>query len=137
MVSFKTFIVSDFNIWMDDHENRNTVSFGELLESYQLSNKVSSVTSSTGHMLDLVINDDVNNLMSGVDVEHGVFILKLILSYLPVHLISPHFNLPDTHIKHFSHSTSENTLLPVTYVWHLHAGSSGITPLHLQFSIRH
>ena len=32
---------------------------------------------------------------------YGVFILKLILSYLPVHLISPHFNLPDTHIKHF------------------------------------
>ena len=53
----------------------------------------------------------------------------------PVHLISPHFKLPDTHIKHFSHSTSGNTLLPVTYVWHLHAGSRGTTPIHLQFSI--
>ena len=53
---------------------------------------------------------------------------------LPVHLISPHVNLPDTHIKHFSHSTSENTLLPVTYVWHLHAGRRGTTPIHLQFS---
>ena len=38
--------------------------------------------------------------------KHGVFILKLILSYLPVHLISPTLYLPDTHIKHFSHSPS-------------------------------
>ena len=34
------------------------------------------------------------------------FILKLILSYLPVHLISPSLYLPDTQIKHFSHSPS-------------------------------
>ena len=64
-----------------------------------------------------------------------VFYISLYWHTKPVHLISPHFNLPDTHIKHFSHSTSGNTLLPVTYVWHLHAGSCGTTPIHLQFSI--
>ena len=37
MISFKIFIVDDFNIWMDDNENCNTV-FCEFLESYQLSN---------------------------------------------------------------------------------------------------
>ena len=53
----------------------------------------------------------------------------------PVHLISPHFNYPTHTLKIFSHSTSGNTLLPVTYIWHLHAGSRGTTPIHLQFSI--
>ena len=64
------------------------------------------------------------------------FIMKITYWHTqPVHLTSPHSNSPDTHIKHFSPSTSGNTLLPVTYVWHLHAGSTGTTPLHLQFSI--
>ena len=44
--------------------------------------------------------------LTGHRSRNGVFILKLILSYLPVHLISPTLNLPDTHIKHFSHSPS-------------------------------
>ena len=52
-----------------DNENRNTVSFCELLESYQVSNKVSSVTSSTHHMLDLVPCDDASNLIDRVSVE--------------------------------------------------------------------
>ena len=69
MVSFKIFIVDDCNIWIDDNENCNTVSFCELLESYQLSNKVSSVTSSTHHVLDLVICDDISNLIDRVSAE--------------------------------------------------------------------
>ena len=52
-------------------------------------------------------------------LTYGVFILKLILSYLPVHLISPSLYLPDTQIKHFFPlSQWEIPLLPVTYVWH-------------------
>ena len=52
----------------------------------------------------------------------------------PVHLISPTLNLPDTLIKHFSHSPSGKTpLLPVTYVWHQPPGNSG--PTHTYPSI--
>ena len=46
--------------------------------------------------------------------------------------MSPTLNLPDTQLKHFFPlSQWEIPLLPVTYVWHLLAGSSGTTLAHL------
>ena len=40
MVSLQVFIVGDFNIWMDVLDNRDTIKFSELLDSYQLLNNV-------------------------------------------------------------------------------------------------
>ena len=63
--------------------------------------------------------------------------IKLILSYLPVHLISPTLNSPDTLIKHFSHSPSGKypCCLSRTSGTNYQAAQVPFTPV-LQFSNR-
>ena len=53
-VNANTFICGDFNFWLDDVENRDARDFKELMDMFQFENKVENVTSSTGHMLDLI-----------------------------------------------------------------------------------
>ena len=65
--------------------------------------------------------------------EYGVFILKLILSYLPVHLISPSLYLPDTQIKHFSHSPSGKYLCCLSCTSGTTTRQCGLHP-HLHFN---
>ena len=62
--------------------------------------------------------------------------IKLILSYLPVHLISPTLNSPGTLIKHFSHSLSGKypCCLSRTSGTNRQAAQVPLTPV-LQFSI--
>ena len=59
--------------------------------------------------------------------------LKLILSYLPVHLISPTLIYPET-LKTFFPLSQCDTMLPVMYAWQQLPGSSGSThpcsPIH-------
>ena len=85
MVSFNLFCVGDFNIWMEDHNNYVRNKFCDLLESYQLCNFVNVVTSSTGHMLDLVLGDLTTNLVGNVVVDN-------VCTISPVHRVIT-FNL--------------------------------------------
>ena len=68
-VSENILVCGDFNIWMDDKENRYSVAFSELLDSYQLQNGVMAPTSVSGHVLDLVIFDSVHNLIENIKVD--------------------------------------------------------------------
>ena len=69
VISQYVFIVGDFNIWMDDPNRNSTLLFRELLESHQLQNNVTSVTSSTEHMLDLIITDATKDIINNTEVE--------------------------------------------------------------------
>ncbi|KAJ8017673.1 hypothetical protein HOLleu_44756 [Holothuria leucospilota] len=48
-------ILGDFNIHVDDQCDPSTLRFTDLLDSFDLENKVSSATHTSGHTLDLVI----------------------------------------------------------------------------------
>ena len=54
MVSFNVFVCGDFNLWIDNQEDNNVKFFLEIMDSFNLINKVNSATSTGGHILDLV-----------------------------------------------------------------------------------
>ena len=62
-VSENVIISGDFNFWIDDINNPHTVAFLELIESFQFKNNITKETSSTGHILDLVLCDCVHDLV--------------------------------------------------------------------------
>ena len=61
--------VGDFNIWMDDQENRETQRFTEILDNYSIRNYVDICTHNSGHILDLVLTDETLNFGGPVKVE--------------------------------------------------------------------
>ena len=63
MIAMKVYICGDFNIWMDAVEHRDTVSFCELLEAHRFLNNVQTVTTVSGHILDLVLSDVENGVL--------------------------------------------------------------------------
>ena len=69
LLAKKVIICGDFNFWMDDNTISNTKIFNEKLAINQLINNTNTVTTSTGHMLDLVISDSINKSISDVTVE--------------------------------------------------------------------
>ena len=86
-IANKVIIGGDFNFWMDVESNPRKIRFNELLESHQLSNFVNRVTSSTGHMLDLVISPSRDDLVKNIEIEeHCRFtsIHKLITFNIPL-----------------------------------------------------
>ena len=111
MVSCKVLVTGDFNIWMDDPENRDTISFCELLETYQLHNGVRSATSSSGHMLDLIISDATSgNFISDVEVEKE-------FSISPVHkLITFQILLPKSQVTKTICFRNKATLRPESFI---------------------
>lgn len=72
MVSFKVFIVGDFNTWMDVSDNYDAGSFSELLDCYQLSNELYSPTSLLGHMLGLIYHSQSPHLFLVLGLGAGL-----------------------------------------------------------------
>ena len=68
-ITAKVIICGDFNFWMDVESDVNRVKFVDLLESHQLSNYVDKVTSTTGHMLDLVLGITDDNFIKDVKID--------------------------------------------------------------------
>ena len=65
----KTIISGDFNLWMDDEENNYVTEFKELLDSFNTVNGVTSPTSISGHIIDLVIYCSSSDIVSDIEVE--------------------------------------------------------------------
>ena len=61
--------VGDFNIWMDDQENRETQRFTEISDNYSIRNYVDICTHKSGHILDLVLTNETSNFIGPVKVE--------------------------------------------------------------------
>ena len=79
-VSANVFICGDFNFWLDDIDSYGVSGFIEMMDILHFSNKVDKVTSSTGHILDLVFCDTVHNLIQEVQVDD-------ICCISPVHML--------------------------------------------------
>ena len=86
-VANKVIIGGDFNFWMDVESDPRKIRFNDLLESHQLSNFVDKVTSSSGHMLDLVISPTSDDLVKNIEIEENcrfTSIHKLITFRIPL-----------------------------------------------------
>lgn len=77
-VSGNVFILGDFNLWVDDADNRHAADFIEMMSGFDFVNKVTTVTTSTGHMLDLVFCDARHDLLQNVCVDE-------VCSISPIH----------------------------------------------------
>ena len=66
------FLVGDFNIHVDDPHNKESKVFLNMLDAAGLHQFVSSSTHHAGHILDLVITQKANNLVSCVDLKSGL-----------------------------------------------------------------
>ncbi len=64
-----TYFCGDFNIWMDDGNSNQVRDFRDILECHSLKNNVQVPTARSGHTLDLVLSDKVNNSVMAVSVE--------------------------------------------------------------------
>ena len=72
---------------MDVESDVNRVKFVDLLESHQLSNYVDKVTSTTGHMLDLVLGITDDDFIKDVQIDSDcrfTSIHKLITFRVPI-----------------------------------------------------
>ena len=68
----KTLLVGDFNIHVDDSSDSDTITFMDLLDSYNMLNKVTFPTHVKHHSLDLVIEDRDNTVV--MNVKEGLFL---------------------------------------------------------------
>ena len=59
-------IIGDFNIHLDDSTNRECIEFTELLQSFGLVQHVQQPTHKAGHLLDLVITKEENDMRPSV-----------------------------------------------------------------------
>ena len=82
-------LLGDFNIHIDKPDNPDTITFLDFLDSLNLVNKVNFPTHTSGHMLDLIIEDRDLQLLS--DVQWGFLLLDhhFILSKLLIAKLKP------------------------------------------------
>ncbi|KAJ8047785.1 hypothetical protein HOLleu_06878 [Holothuria leucospilota] len=70
--STEVVFMGDFNIWVDDVNNREGKQFMELLSSYGLIQHITEATHDHGHVLDLFITREANNMVSETCVQAGL-----------------------------------------------------------------
>ena len=63
----KLLLVGDFNIHVDDHNNPDTITFNEFVESIGMRNHINFTTHISHHALDLVLMNENDSLVSRVD----------------------------------------------------------------------
>ena len=61
--------VGDFNIWVEDSQNRDAERFLTMLHRHNLKNHVNSATNDYGHTLDLVLTHVTSDIVKGLNVE--------------------------------------------------------------------
>ena len=66
----KLLLVGDFNIHVDDHNNPDTITFNDFMESIGIRNHINFTTHTSHHTLDLVLTDGNDRLVSRVDWGH-------------------------------------------------------------------
>ena len=88
-VSARVFIFGDFNFWFEMSMDRSVTEFNEMMMTLQFRNWVDKVTTSTGHMLDLVFSNMTNGHVCDMFVDD-------ICTVSPVHRLIK-FSIP--HVK--------------------------------------
>ena len=78
-------LLGDFNIHIDKPDNPDTITFLDFLDSLNLVNKVNFPTHTSGHMLDLIIEDRDLQLLSDVQwgfllSDHHFILSKLLIA---------------------------------------------------------
>ena len=127
LITYNTVICGDFNLWMDDSSLPSVDRINNLLASYNLKNNITTATSSTGHALDLVIDDQEGRLQN-INIESRC-------TFSPVHMMIT-YNLgyesqkyrkviryrekrdfsPETFLEHIEQSISMNLNEPCNHV---------------------
>ena len=83
----KTLLVGDFNIHVDDSSDNDTITFMDLLDSYNMLNKVTFPTHVKQHNLDLVIEDMGNTVVT--NVKEGLFLSDHCFVHSTLDIITP------------------------------------------------
>ena len=83
----KTLLVGDFNIHVDDSSDSDTITFMDLLDSYNMLNKVTFPTHVKHHSLDLVIEDRDNTVAT--NVKEGLFLSDHCFVHSTLDIITP------------------------------------------------
>ena len=68
MISVNIVICGDFNIWIDDENDRSAIKLTDIMASFGLSNNVSGATSISGHTLDLIFSDPDRNCVRNIEI---------------------------------------------------------------------
>ena len=80
----KHVLVGDFNLHLEDENDVNVKSFTNLISQYGFTQHVKTVTHKAGHVLDLVLTRDSDDLVKSVSVEDNGFsdhsLVKCLLS---------------------------------------------------------
>ena len=66
----KLLLVGDFNIHVDDHNNPDTITFNDFMESIGIRNHINFTMHTSHHTLDLVLTDGNDRLVLRVDWHH-------------------------------------------------------------------
>ena len=69
VVGSEVFVCGDFNFWVDDAENENAKAFIESMDILGYENRVNKITTTTGHMLDLVFSESDKDLIYDFEVD--------------------------------------------------------------------
>ena len=80
-------MVGDFNIHVDDSSDSDTITFMDLLDSYNMLNKVTFPTHVKHHSLDLVIEDRDNTVVT--NVKEGLFLSDHCFVHSTLDIITP------------------------------------------------
>ena len=83
----KTLLVGDFNIHVDDSSDSDTITFMDLLDSYNMLNKVTFPSHVKHHSLDLVIEDRDNTVVT--NVKEGLFLSDHCFVHSTLDIITP------------------------------------------------
>ena len=79
-----TLLLGDFNIYLDDIHDPNTITFTDLLESLNLQNRVTFPTHIHNYALDLVIDDITSPFICEVKKGHLLADHNFVLAYAEV-----------------------------------------------------
>lgn len=84
------FYVGDFNVWIEDLNNFETKQFVDILDNFDLVNRVREPTFISGHVLDLLITRKNDSILGSVNVEPVATISDhmMVLSSLDIGAIS-------------------------------------------------
>ena len=82
----KSIIIGDFNIHMDALTESDVIIFNDLLDSLNMKNRITFLTHTSLHTLDLITEDDHNFIHSTLDVRKEVP-SKKILTYRNLKII--------------------------------------------------
>ena len=82
-----TIFTGDFNIHAEDHLDSDTINFLNMLDSYNLRNRVTFPTHIKHHHLDLVIEDQTDSLIT--HITSGLFLSDHCFTHAILDIVRP------------------------------------------------